>query len=63
MSIAAMLQMPGTKGLFSKAIIQSGSLYRQDNQHVDDISERFLHKLHITPKNIDRLEKVLPALD
>ncbi len=58
--VAQLLGMPSAKGLFHKAIIQSGGFQVSDPEEGRADTRAFLEHLHITKDNIDELEKIPP---
>ncbi|MBQ5342519.1 MAG: carboxylesterase/lipase family protein, partial [Oscillospiraceae bacterium] len=58
--VAQLLTMPSAKGLFHKAIIQSGGFQATDPKVGQKDTDAFLEHLHITKDNIDELEKIPP---
>ena len=58
--VAQLLGMPSAKGLFHKAIIQSGGFQCTDPKIGQKDTDAFLEHLHITKDNIDELEKIPP---
>ena len=64
MKVAAMLAMPPAKGLFHRAVIQSGSMGMRhaEAKGASDFTERLLAKLNIKPNEIDKLQQLPPSL-
>jgi len=60
MSVAILLTLPATRGLFHKAIIESGATTPRDfiPERVRKGSEEFISKLHIEKGSIDTLREV-----
>jgi para-nitrobenzyl esterase len=62
MKVSTLLAMPSAKGLFHKAIIQSGpSLRGVERAAANEISERVLQKLELTRDHVDKLQEVPAA--
>ncbi|MFM9276771.1 carboxylesterase/lipase family protein [Paenibacillus jiagnxiensis] len=55
MSIAALLAMPAAKGLFHKAVLQSGASQTLSPAHASGIAAALLHELGVAASNRDRL--------
>jgi para-nitrobenzyl esterase len=60
MSIGCLLAMPAGRGLFQKAIMQSGANTAKSLEQALNLAEQFLDILEIKPANADALRK-LPA--
>ena len=58
--VAQLLGMPAAKGLFHKAIIQSGGFQVAPNEAGREDTDALLEHLHITEDNLDELEKIEP---
>jgi para-nitrobenzyl esterase len=57
--VSTLMAMPSAKGLFQKAIVESGSDLRENSPVEADVTTRkFLAKLHVTPDHVDDLQKV-----
>lgn len=61
MSIAALLAMPAAKGLFSRAIMESGAGQSLSGQQGEQIAAAFLAELGLQPGGDTRLLHTLPA--
>jgi para-nitrobenzyl esterase len=61
-SIGALLAMPQSKGLFRKAILQSGASKSQSVKKADIMAERYLDKLGLTGKDIEALRSLPPEV-
>jgi para-nitrobenzyl esterase len=62
MSVGALLAMPSARGLFQKAIPQSGSCNTAAPlDRANRTAERVLSKLGVTPTNIDAIQALTPA--
>ena len=60
--VSALMGMPAAKGLFQKAIVQSGGFQAEDPQNAKDITKEYLEYLGISKENIDDIQKI-PAAD
>ncbi|MCZ0070703.1 carboxylesterase/lipase family protein [Bacillus sonorensis] len=58
MSIASLLAMPDAKGLFQKAIMQSGASETMPKEKAETAAETFLHILNIDPDHSEQLHDV-----
>ncbi len=58
--VCQLLGMPGAKGLFHKAIVQSGGFQAIDPSEGRKDTDAFLAHLGITKDNLDRLETIPP---
>jgi len=60
--VCSLLAMPSAKGLFHKAVIQSGSMgtWSTEAKDATDLAERILKELNIKPNEIEKLQE-LPA--
>ena len=58
--VCQLLGMPAAKGLFHKAIVQSGGFHTEDIEANIEDTNAFLEQLGITEDNIDELEKIPP---
>ncbi len=58
--VAQLMGMPSAKGLFHKAIIQSGGFQASDPKVGQADTDAFLAHLHITKDNLDDLQKIPP---
>ena len=58
--VCQLLGMPAAKGLFHKAIVQSGGFHTVDPQENIDDTNAFLAELGITVENMDLLETIPP---
>jgi para-nitrobenzyl esterase len=57
--VSVMMAMPAAKGLFHKAIVESGPKLRVNSPHeAEDFSNKFLDLLHVTPDRLDDLLKI-----
>ena len=57
--VSALMAMPPAKGLFHKAIVESGSMLKATSRgDANKAAERFVAKLGITPDHIDELQKL-----
>ena len=57
--VSALMAMPAAKGLFHKAIVESGSTLRVGSREdANKAAEKIVAQLGITPNHIDDLEKV-----
>jgi para-nitrobenzyl esterase len=57
--VSTLMAMPPAKGLFHKAIVESGSTLRvSSREDANKAAERFVAKLGITPDRIDDLQKL-----
>ncbi len=57
--VSTLMAMPPAKGLFHKAIVESGSQLRASSAEEADASARqFLAKLHVTPDHVDDLQSL-----
>lgn len=59
LSIATMMSMPETTGLFEKAILQSSRFdYLQTPEPASEVAERVLRELGLTPEDAGRLREI-----
>ncbi|HXY79485.1 MAG TPA: carboxylesterase/lipase family protein [Candidatus Bathyarchaeia archaeon] len=57
--VSVLMAMPPAKGLFHKAIVESGSTLRvSTREEADAAARKFLAKLNIAPDRVDDLQKV-----
>jgi para-nitrobenzyl esterase len=57
--VSTLMAMPPAKGLFHKAIVESGSTLRvSSREDANKAAEKFVAKLGITPDRIDELQKL-----
>jgi para-nitrobenzyl esterase len=57
--VSVMMAMPAAKGLFHKAIVESGPKLRVNStQEAEAFSKKFLDLLHVTPDRLDDLLKI-----
>jgi len=57
--VSVLMAMPPAKGLFHKAIVESGSTLRvSTREEADAVARKFLAKLNIAPDRVDDLQKV-----
>jgi len=57
--VSTLMAMPPAKGLFHKAIVESGSMLKAiSREDANKSAERFIAKLGITPDRIDELQKL-----
>ena len=57
--VSTLMAMPPAKGLFHKAIVESGSMLKGiSREDANKSAERFIAKLGITPDRIDELQKL-----
>src|SRR6185369_9448373 len=67
--VSTAMAMPAAKGLFQRAIVQSGAALRgQTKEAATKVAEEFLARLSLTPKDIDKLptlpmEQILATSD
>jgi para-nitrobenzyl esterase len=58
--VSTLLAMPSAKGLFQKAIVESGSALRvSSREEADALARKFLAQLHLAPDRVDDL-RTLP---
>ncbi|WP_037283409.1 carboxylesterase/lipase family protein [Saccharibacillus sacchari] len=60
MSIAAVLAMPAAKGLFHKAIMQSGGAQSMPSVQAEIVAAAFLRRLSVDGGNLERLKTFAP---
>ena len=60
--VSALMGMPMAKGLFQKAIVQSGGFQAEPEENAKAITKEFLEYLGIGKENIDDIQKI-PAED
>jgi para-nitrobenzyl esterase len=61
MKVSTLMAMPAARGLFHKAIVQSGPLLRAvPRERADDVAGRVLRRLEITPDPLAALQDVAP---
>jgi para-nitrobenzyl esterase len=59
MKVSTLMAMPAARGLFHKAIVQSGPFLRAvPRERADDVAGRMLKRLDIAPDRLDRLQQV-----
>ena len=58
--VCALMGMPAAKGLFQKAIVQSGGFLLSDPQTGIDNTKEFMDYLGIDAKHVDELQKIPP---
>jgi para-nitrobenzyl esterase len=57
--VSTAMAMPAAKGLFQRAIVQSGAALRgQTKEAATKVAEEFLARLSLTPKDIDKLQSL-----
>jgi para-nitrobenzyl esterase len=57
--VSTLMAMPGAKGLFHKAIVESGSTLRvSSREDANKAAEKFVAQLAVTPNRIDDLQKL-----
>ena len=57
--VTALMAMPSAKGLFHRAIVESGSLLRAATvESSNNLAERLLKQLDLTGANIDKLQEI-----
>jgi len=61
MCISALLAMPGARGLFGGAVIQSGPPYAHDARRAEDAANAFAHELGLPSVSREALERVPAA--
>ena len=62
--VACMLAMPSAKGLFHRAIIQSGAMGSRSTEAKDatEIADRILKELNIKPNEVEKLQEIPPQI-
>jgi para-nitrobenzyl esterase len=57
--VSMLMAMPSAKGLFHKAIVESGSALRgSSREEADATARKFLEQIHVAPDRVDDLRKV-----
>ncbi len=58
--VCALMGMPAAKGLFQKAIVQSGGFSAASNERSAAITKEFLDRIGIDADHVDDLQKIAP---
>jgi para-nitrobenzyl esterase len=57
--VSTLMAMPAVKGLFHKAIVESGSQLRVNSpEEADATAKEFIAQLHVAPDHVDDLQKI-----
>jgi para-nitrobenzyl esterase len=56
--VATLMSLPSAKGLFHKAVIESGGVFLQDPKAARHVAELTLKNLHLDPSQVDQLQKI-----
>jgi len=59
LKVSTLMAMPSAKGLFHKAVVESGSELRvSSREEADATARKFLVQLHVAPERVDDLRKI-----